>query len=405
VTSSLGALRRALAVLLAFAACAALAPASAGAARGDARGFSGRGMWIWQLEKSSGGNLAKIAEKARRHAVRTVFLKSSDGGTNFWRQFSSTTVRALRRRGLRVCAWQYVYGENAVGEARLGARAVRTGADCLVIDAESEYEGRYGPAVSYLRALRRRIGRRFPVGLTGFPYVDLHPAFPYSVFLGPGGAQFNVPQMYWRAIGTTTSAVFSRTFRWNRPFERPIAPLGQVYQDPPLAEIRRFRTLARTYRARGVSWWVWQDASTPEWGAVGNRVRSGPARAVRGLAALRRGMKGDLVVWAQEHLVASGRSLAVDGGYGRRTQGAVRRFQRLKGLPRTAVIDSRTWRALLRYRPTTPRWDKKRAAASTTSASATAPPGPPASAPAAERSGPPSAWLPARANDLGPRRR
>jgi len=374
-------------ILLAASLALALAPGRAAAARGDRGAFSGKGMWIWQLERSSGGRLGAIAGLARRRGVRTVFVKSSDGGRNYWRQFSRTLVRTLSRRGLRVCAWQYVYGRNPVGEARLAARAVRTGADCLVIDAEAEYEGRYGPAVTFVRALRNRIGNRYPVGLTGFPYVDLHPAFPYSVFLGPGGAQFNLPQMYWKAIGTSTTAVFRQTFRTNRPYARPIAPLGQLYQDPPLSQIRRFRSLARSYGARGISWWVWQDASRREWGAVGARVRGGGGRPASGLVGLRKGSQGDLVVWAQEHLVASGRRLRIDGGFGARTQRAVRRFQRLKGLRATGVIDTRTWRRLLRYIPVRVRWDRK-------------PRGGVRAASAERRSGPPSAWLPARRNEL-----
>ena len=45
--------------------------------------------------------------------------------------------------------------------------------------------------LSYIDKLRGRIGRSFPTALASFPYVDYHPAFPYSVFLGPGGARFN----------------------------------------------------------------------------------------------------------------------------------------------------------------------------------------------------------------------
>jgi peptidoglycan hydrolase-like protein with peptidoglycan-binding domain len=379
---------RAAAALLALISILAVAPAAS--ARGTSRAFTTRGMWIWQLEKSQGGSLSAIAKKAKAHGVKTVFVKSSDAD-NYWRTFSSGLVRGLRSRGLYVCAWQYVYGSKPVSEAALGARAVRAGANCLVIDAETEYEGRYASAVKYVRALRKRIGNRFPVALTGFPYVDFHPSFPYSVFLGPGGAQWNVPQMYWRAIGTSATNIFQRTYRTNRPYKRRIAPLGQVYQDPPLGEIRRFRNLAGGYGAPAVSWWVWQDTSNSEWKTLGASL--GNVRrpsAARGMYALRRGATGDLVVWAQELLVASGRRMAVDGGYGARTVSAVRAFQRSKGMTVTGVIDTTTWRRLLKYRPTTPRWDKKtsrpgRAVASTVS------PG---------RSGPPSAWLPSRRDGL-----
>ena len=57
-----------------------------------------------------------------------------------------------------MCAWQYVYGTDPVAEAEVGARAVANGAQCLVIDAEAEYEGRYASAQVYLRTLRAAIG-------------------------------------------------------------------------------------------------------------------------------------------------------------------------------------------------------------------------------------------------------
>ena len=108
-----------------------------------------------------------------------------------------------------MCAWQYVYGRVPLTEARLGRRA--TGADCLVIDAEIEYEGRYAQASTYMTKLRAYAGPTYPIGLAGWPYVDYHPAYPFSVFLGPGGAQFDVPQMYWKAIGTSVDAIYAHT--------------------------------------------------------------------------------------------------------------------------------------------------------------------------------------------------
>ena len=106
------------------------------------------------------------------------------------------------------------------------------------------------------------------MALAGFPYIDYHPGFPYSVFLGPGGAQYNTPQMYWVDIGTTVNAVYAHTYAYNRVYERAIDPLGQVYENPPMGQIIRFRQLSRTYGAAGVSWWDWQQASTAGWQAL-----------------------------------------------------------------------------------------------------------------------------------------
>ena len=147
-------------------------------------------MWIWEMPRSDGGSLSSIVADAHRFGVSTLMIKSGDG-TNLWSQFSHSLVSTLHANGSAVCAWQYVYGSNPVTEAYVGAAAVHDGADCLIIDAESEYEGKYVSAQIYIQRLRALIGDSYPLALAGFPYVDYHPAFPYSVFLGPGGAQYN----------------------------------------------------------------------------------------------------------------------------------------------------------------------------------------------------------------------
>ena len=147
--------------------------------------FDGQGMWIWYVSASDGGSLPSIVAQAKAAGVGTLFVKSSDGPENYWSQFSPELVAAVHNAGLKVCAWQFVYGNNPVGEAEMGAKAVSTGADCLVIDAEGEYEGHYAAAQQYMETLRAKMGASYPIGLASFPYVNYHESFPYSVFLGP----------------------------------------------------------------------------------------------------------------------------------------------------------------------------------------------------------------------------
>jgi putative peptidoglycan binding protein len=328
----------------------------------SANPYRGDGMWIWYVSRASGGDLGKIARKARRHGIETVYIKSSDGRTS-WSQFRSGLVSFLQARGLRVCAWQFVYGVHPGAEARRGAEAVRKGADCLVIDAESSYEGRYSAADTYVDKLRGEIGDRFPTALTGFPYVDYHPAFPYSVFLGPGGARYNLPQLYWHTIGTTVAEGYQHTFRFNRVYRRAIYPLGQTYDDPPLRQIRRFRRMAISYELGGLSWWSWQHTSRREWRAVGRDVEAipGAGRSDSGYPVLAKGSRGDLVVWAQEHLKRADESLPVTGYFGKLTRRAVRHFQRSKGQVDDGRIGPRTWRALLDVAPRTVDWSSHNA--------------------------------------------
>ena len=346
--------------------------------------LDGTGMWIWYVSRSSGGTPGGIILQARRYGIRTVYIKSSDGPT-WWSQFSPDIVSALKAGGLRVCAWQFVYGSRPTDEAALGVRAAQTGADCLVIDAESAYEGKYAQAQSYIAALRGKLGPDYAIALAGFPYVDYHPSFPYSVFLAPGAAQYNVPQVYWKAIGTTVDRALAHTYTWNGVYQRRIYPLGQLYDKPNPADVKRFRQLASAYGATGVSWWSWQAASRTGWAAINSLLPVVAALPTPAYPTLARGSRGDVVVWAQEHLLAAGQPVKVKGVYDASTEQAARTFQTVSGLPVTGQIDLATWPALLRYQPALVDWANGARASSLRRRS---------------RTGPASARLPAVRNEL-----
>ena len=329
---------------------------AATARRAQVNPLAVRGIWIWVVADSSGGSLSAIISRAHQYGIGTVIIKSGDG-TRTWSQFSAPLVSRLHAAGLRVCGWQFVYGNNPLGEAQVGAATVKARADCLVIDAESDYEGKYIQAQTYIAQLRKRIGANFPVALAGFPYIDFHPAFPYSIFLGPGGAQYNTPQMYWRDIGTTVDTVYSHTYAYNRLYQRRIYPLGQIYNAPPPGQVIRFRQVARAYGAPNVSWWDWQEGTQAAWSAMARSARSLSGYVASPLVAtINSSSAGDLVVWAQEHLISAGYPITVDGGYGASTVAAVESFQAAHGLTVDGVIGPQTWSGLLRYAPANVRW-------------------------------------------------
>ncbi|HEX7060297.1 MAG TPA: peptidoglycan-binding domain-containing protein [Solirubrobacterales bacterium] len=331
-------------------------PGGAGQAPEADSPFDRHGMWIWYVDRSDGGDPARIVARAERHGIGAVYVKAGDAG-HVWSQFSRSLVGALHQGGLDVCAWQFVYGDRPVAEAQVGAGAVAKGADCLIIDAEGQYEGKYAAADRYIRALRARIGPDFPLSLAGFPYVDYHPAFPYSVFFGPGGATHNQPQMYWKTIGTSVRAVFEHTYLFNRLWNHPIHPIGQTYERPGPKSLRRFRRFAASYGG-AVSWWDWQETSGREWGALGADI-AGPLVGYRPIVSnpiLTRGSRGDLVVWAQTHLVGAGQRLPITGVFGRLTRAAVRSFQESRGLPVNGKVDDPTWSSLLDVPPVRPSW-------------------------------------------------
>jgi hypothetical protein len=318
--------------------------------------FQGLGQWIWYVNKSEGGNLDAIAARAHAAGVTTVYVKSSDGSTNFWPQFTPALVAGLHQRGLHVCAWQYVYGTHPAEEAQLGARAAAM-ADCLVIDAEAEYEGKYSSAQTYIQTLRAAIGPNYPVGLASFPYVDRHKSLPYSVFLGPIGAQFNLPQVYWHEIGVTTDVALAHTYHENRIYARPIMPLGETYGGTPPADIFRFRQLSSAYGATGLSFWDWQETTANGWAALGQPLTPAANAAVDAtVPVFAQGGTGDQVVWMQEHLAAAEPQTPTTGIFDATTTAALIAFQASRGLPQSGTTDAATWAALLGLTPVAVDW-------------------------------------------------
>ncbi len=310
--------------------------------------LEGQGMWIWYIEHSDGGSVPAIIAQAHADGVTTVFVKSSDGSSNYWSQFSPQLVAELHAGGLKVCAWQYVYGSNPAGEANLGAEAVANGADCLVIDAESEYEGKYAAAQTYITDLRAKIGAAYPLALASFPYVSYHPSFPYSVFLGAGGAQFNAPQMYWHDIGVSVDTVYANTYIANRIYGRQLFPLGQTYGGVSASEVLRFREEAVDYGAAGWSFWDWQETGTSGWGAL-----AAPLTALSTVTPntsypeLSKGARGDQVLWLQEHLASAVPAQETTGIFGSQTTTNLESFQTAHGIAASGVAEAATWTALL----------------------------------------------------------
>ncbi len=327
-----------------------------------ASALAGQGMWIWYVSRSSGGRVASIIAQAHAAHVSTVYIKSGDA-TNYWTQFNRQLVGELHAGGLHVCAWQFVYGVNPSGEAATGAKAAQEGAECLVIDAEESYEGRFGSAQEYMADLRAKVGPNYPIGLASFPYVYYHPRFPFSVFLAPGAAQFNLPQMYWHTIGVSVDTVFAETFVWNKIYRRPIYPLGQTWENPSGRELERFKQDATLYGAAGWSYWDWQETSAAGWLHLGEPFAplTGvlPVTSWPTLSTSRFDNPSDQVLWMQEHLATAVPAEVVNGEFESRTRANLILFQSTHGLPQTGVCEEATWKALLALAPHTENWTAK----------------------------------------------
>ena len=230
------------------------------------KALAGGSMWIWYMPKKK-SQIDALLNNLRRANIKTVIIKSGDG-INTWQQFNTAAVDRFHQAGLHVCAWHYVYGSKPLAEAQVSSRAYQQGAECLIIDAEGEYADRSKQATQYLKRLRALTSKNWLLGLSAFPYTYYHKDFPYQVFLGPGGATVNLPQMYWKDIGVSPAQVVADTYELNQELGKPVYPAGQTWRDPDPQQIKEFLQAVKKSGAPGWSWWDYNQTSPRGWQAI-----------------------------------------------------------------------------------------------------------------------------------------
>jgi len=331
----------------------ALIPSSVLAAESPVpRPFAGTALWVTRVAPAQTGQ--GLVAQAAEAGVRTLYVKAAEGSSPE-PQFSAALVGEMRAAGATVCAWTFAYGQNPSTEAAAAVAAVRDGAQCLVVDAEGQYDKLYGAAQLFVRTLRSQLGASFLIGLAGEAEILRHPTFPYSVFLGPGGFNVFLPEIYWLEIGVSVDAAYAASIGGDSVYGRPILPVGQLFGALTPTEVTRFRGVARAYGAPGLSFFDLDSAPPEALAALGAPLPHLVRRAIVA-PTLRAGGCGDEIVQAQELLNAAGAHLPVGGFFGAETQRAVATFQSRHRLPPSGLLTPATWRALLRLHPREPSW-------------------------------------------------
>ena len=267
-------------------------------AAGDSLSIGGKGMYLWQLWTANGGgrNLDTVVAKLHSAGVGWVVIKMADGDSYYNSpdhslynlvvpNYSSmdSVVSLLHKNGIRLVAFQYVYGvphhwgnpasETDVANMILNVRGI----DGLLIDAEIEYDTlgtRVASATAYCDSIRAHHPGSL-VGLTAWARINGHSTFPWQAFLDR--VAVNMPQTYWAARPTTPQnelALMSGQFAtatagWvnqgDSAAAKPIVPLGQgeyfgYSNDVAPGDVASFCSLSQsTYHYPGVSLWEYNQ--------------------------------------------------------------------------------------------------------------------------------------------------
>lgn len=246
--------------------------------------IAGKGMWIWQFARTSGGDPRAVVRQAEGVGLRQLWVRVGDSRDGF---YAASTLAALvpvaHAAGLSVVGWGFPYLYDPLGDAAWTEQALRWrgpgGArlDGFSADIEKSTEGvalsqrRVGV---YLGAVRRAAGSGLLVA-TVYPPTDgnwLGGGYPYATMARYVDAF--APMVYWGCVDPASAAgqALQRLGRL-----RPVHLIGQAYNMsgeggrdafPSPEEMWRFLKAGRNDGAVGASFWDWQEMTPRAWGAL-----------------------------------------------------------------------------------------------------------------------------------------
>ncbi len=240
----------------------------------------GKGAFIWQVKKASGGDAPAIAQAAAAGGLSHVVVKVADGKYSYnitnGVDMIPGLVGALRARGIQVWGWQYVYGADPSAEAKKGIeRAKQFSLDGFVVNAEKEFKakGMDKAGKAFMKQLRAGLPG-VPIALSTYRYPSVHPEFPFKVFLDY--CDLSMPQVYW--VGSVNPAQQLKKSFGEYQALKPgqiVLPTGAAYTEgnwkPTPQQIFDFLGMARQLNVPGANFWEMaaaQEDGAALWNAI-----------------------------------------------------------------------------------------------------------------------------------------
>lgn len=226
--------------------------------------LKGKGFYIWKIRFCEGGDPASIAQAAVDAGLTHVGIKVADGRYlyNIYNNVDLVppVVDALRKAGVEVFGWQYVYGDDPAGEAGVAIRRIKQlSLSHFVVNAEVEYKraGKAEAAKGYMRILRAGV-QDCQLGLSTFRFPTIHPQFPFDAFAAY--MDYMMPQVYWMQAHNPRTQLI-RSLNEYRQFNLPVIPTGASFLEhgwqPTAGEVSEFLVACKELGVDATNFWEW----------------------------------------------------------------------------------------------------------------------------------------------------
>ena len=242
----------------------------------------GKGMWIYEPDKTEGGNVHAIVAKAKAVGLSHLYVRTGSSWDGFYAgAFLDQLLPVAHEADLLVYGWDFprLIDWQADVERAKAAIDHRTPdkhrIDGFSADIETRSEGTHitgEAAAAYGASLREAVGGNFPLIAT-VPRPSRQQNYPYAEVV----ASFDAiaPMVYW--LNRQPDTDVAGALRDLAQFGKPVFPVGQAYDGapeggragvPPPEELWRFMAAGEAGGAQGVSFWSWQAANARAWSAI-----------------------------------------------------------------------------------------------------------------------------------------
>lgn len=242
----------------------------------------GKGMWLYEPDKTEGGNVAAIVAKAKAAGLSHLYVRTGSSWAGFYAgPFLDQLLPAAHEANLLVYGWDFprlISWSDDVKRAKAAIDHRTPGKhriDGFSADIETRSEGTHisaQAAAEYGKALREEVGASFPLIAT-VPRPSPAQNYPYAEVV----ASFDAiaPMVYW--LNRQPDTDVAGALRDLAQFGKPVFPVGQAYDGapeggragvPPPEELLRFMRSAQANGGQGVSFWSWQAANDKAWAAI-----------------------------------------------------------------------------------------------------------------------------------------
>jgi hypothetical protein len=248
----------------------------------------GKGMWIYEPDKSDGGNANAIVTRAKAVGLSHIYVRTGSSWDGFYAApFLDAILPAAHAAGIRVYGWDFprlIDVQSDVNRALAAIDHIGPGGnrlDGFAADIETPSEGTAisaDAATAYGDGLRAGVGAGYPlIACVPRPSPWTKSFYPYVEVV----SQFDAiaPMVYWlnRQPDTDVAGAMSDL----APLGKPVFPVGQAFDGGPEGgrpglptpdELDRFMVTAKQDGAQGVSFWSWQAADQQTW----DTIKDGP---------------------------------------------------------------------------------------------------------------------------------